>query len=102
MAKLNDERRNLLEAAITGYQSTIEAAQQKIEELRRELGGGKSTPAAPRRFMPQRRHRISPAGRKAIAEAQRRRWAAAKTAKEAKAKKPRRAVAVAAEAASAS
>jgi hypothetical protein len=70
----------LLEAALEGLQHRLDDVNEKIEEVRRSLGGmqrraapaAAGTSTAPRK----RRRTMSAAARKKIAEAQRRRWAA--------------------------
>lgn len=70
--------RDLLEAALIGYESQKEELDEAIAEIRRELGG---KPAATRTqtkgdaSTPVKRRTMSAAARKRIAAAQRKRWA---------------------------
>jgi hypothetical protein len=74
-----------LQAALVGYNQQLEAIQEKMDEIRRQLGksgrprAAKTTtehaPAAP-----ARKNRMSAEGRARIAAAQKARWAKAKKA----------------------
>ena len=75
-----------LQAALAGYRQQLDEIEQKMAELRRQLGkpsngvkpksAGSSSPAKRR----TRKHRMSEEGRARIAAAQRARWAKAKRA----------------------
>lgn len=86
--------KEIIEAAIYGFEAQKRSLDDQIAELRGMMVGSSTKPnAEPRSARPRRR--MSAAGRKAIAEAQRKRWAAArgeeKPAGPAKrAKKPKR------------
>ena len=62
--------RSILEAALVGYQERMKEIEQKIEELRRQLGRRDTTTRAGKS-----ERGISEEGRARIAEAQRKRWA---------------------------
>ena len=97
----------LLDAALTGFQIQIAELDEKIRQLRREIGGTKETvvseggrsrgrtgksakarvaAAPPAEKAPAVKRKLSAAGRKAIAEATKKRWAAFRAAKKAAAK----------------
>jgi hypothetical protein len=85
MARLQDDP-EVLRAALAGYQQELSIIEQKMEEIRRELGGRAS--AAPKRSPVQGERRVlSAAARKRIAIAQKKRWAAYKKAEAAPEKK---------------
>jgi len=65
--------REIINAAIQGFEVQKQRVDAQIAELCAMLNGGQLQPAAE----PQtgKRHKMSAAGRKAIAETQRRRWA---------------------------
>jgi hypothetical protein len=65
--------RNILQAALIGYQAEISRIEQAIAEIRRELKPpSDGAPAAPKRA----KRKMSAAGRKRMAAAQKKRWAA--------------------------
>jgi len=68
----------LLEAALEGLQHRLDDVNEKIQEVRRSLGGMRGRAARPAGTPSATRHRrtMSAAARKKIAAAQRRRWAA--------------------------
>ena len=70
---------SILAAALLGYQNQLEHVKQRIEEIRRRLGG--RTALTLSGVGPERKSRISAAGRARIAAAQRKRWAEARKAK---------------------
>jgi hypothetical protein len=75
MATLTKE---IIEAAITGFEAQRRHLDEQLGELRAMLSsasGGSASTSQPRG---RKRRGMSEAGRKAIAEAQRKRWAAAK------------------------
>ena len=72
--KLN---REIISAAITGYEHQKQQIDTRIAELRAMLPGG-STEAATSEPATRKRRRLSAAARKRIGDAQRRRWAAAR------------------------
>jgi len=74
-----------LQAALVGYQHQLQLIEQKMADLRRQLGGAAPKAASPavKRSGRPKRHRMSPEGRARIAAAQRARWAKAKKAKKA-------------------
>ena len=84
---------SILEAALIGYRVSLEKLNERIADIRQELGGGfrkaavsiTTDGAKPKR-------NISAAARRRIAQATRKRWAAYRAAKTATAKKsaPRR------------
>ena len=75
-----------LQAALAGYRQQLDAIEQKMAELRRQLGKPsdvatpKSASLAKRGKRRTRKHRMSEEGRARIAAAQRARWAKAKRA----------------------
>jgi hypothetical protein len=75
-----------LQAALTGYRQQLNEIEQKMAELRRQLGkpsnGAKPKSASPAGPVKRRtrKHRMSEEGRARIAAAQRARWAKAKRA----------------------
>ena len=72
--------KEILTAAIDGFEAQKKRLDEQIAELRQILNPGvASEAAAPAR--PKRKRRLSAAGRKAIAEAVRKRWAAIRAAK---------------------
>jgi hypothetical protein len=85
--------KEIIEAAILGFEAQKHRIDGQIAEMRALLTGGtaKATTAPPTKG---RRRKMSAAGRKAIAEAQRKRWAAIKGGSQSKAskaaKKPKR------------
>jgi hypothetical protein len=66
----------LIEAALIGFQQMRRNVEEKIADIRRQLGSGDGTPAA----APSQtgKHTMSPAARRRIAAAQKKRWAAVK------------------------
>jgi len=65
----------ILQAALVGYQHQLAEIQEKMAELRRQIGGAApKTTAAAKNGRP-RKHRMSAEGRARIAAAQRARWA---------------------------
>jgi peptidoglycan hydrolase CwlO-like protein len=85
--------KQIIEAAITGFESQREKLAEQIAELRAMLDGSPKAAAATSEAPALKRRGMSKAGREAIAAAQRKRWAAKKksdpTTKTA-AKKPKR------------
>jgi hypothetical protein len=67
---------SLLEAALIGFQQMRRNVEEKISDIRSQLGSGNGGPAAAT-SQPGRRP-MSPAARRRIAAAQRKMWAAAK------------------------
>ena len=67
---------SLLEAALIGFEQMRRNVEEKIADIRRQLGSGNGTQAA----APSQtgRRPLSPAARRRIAAAQRKRWAALK------------------------
>ena len=80
--------RELLEAALAGYQQQLSQLQEKMAELRERIGGTGGREAAPARAGGRKKKRstLSPEARERIAAAQRKRWAAQKKAAGAQAK----------------
>jgi hypothetical protein len=73
--------KEILDAAIEGFEAQKQRIDNQIAELRAMLPGGHAALAGPSEpSVPRKKRRISAAGRKAIAEAQRKRWAAKKVA----------------------
>ena len=69
----------LLEAALIGLQRRGSDIDEKIADLRRQLGirgGAAKTSVGAAAVLGRKRRRMSAAGRRRIAEAQRKRWAA--------------------------
>ena len=66
----------ILEMALIGYELERKKIEEKIREIRSQLGGRRvqvsETPAA---AAPRKKRTLSPAARKRIALAQKRRWA---------------------------
>jgi hypothetical protein len=81
---MNTNDTTLLEAALIGYQHQLEQIEGKIADLRRQLGGKTSAPAAKTTAAPGHRREMSAAARKRIAAAQKKRWAEYHRLKEAK------------------
>jgi hypothetical protein len=78
--------KEIIDAAIEGFESQKRRIDIQIAELRAMLPSAKAEPASePPTKRPRRK--MSAAGRRAIAEAQRKRWAASKGQTEAKALK---------------
>jgi hypothetical protein len=76
MARLQDDP-EVLRAALAGYQQELSMIEQKMGEIRRELGGRASvTPRNP--TAPKKKRVLSTAARRRIAAAQKKRWAAYK------------------------
>jgi hypothetical protein len=75
---------SLLEMAIVGYESTKEAIDQKIAEIKKMIGsGGRAISAAVETFTaaaPKKRRELSAKARKSISMAQKRRWEAKRKA----------------------
>jgi len=69
-----------LEAALIGFQQMKWNVEQKIADIRRQLGSGDGTLAAAP--IQTGRRTVSPAGRRRMAAAQRKRWAAVKAKSE--------------------
>jgi hypothetical protein len=71
--------REMLEAALAGFQHRLEEIDQRMAEVKAMLGG-KAAPAADRDAGTpgRKRRKMSAAARARIAAAQRKRWAAAK------------------------
>jgi hypothetical protein len=69
---------SLIEMALIGYTVKRDDIVQRMADIRRQLEGRASAPAAKLTANAKRKHKISAAGRARIAEAQRRRWAASK------------------------
>lgn len=67
---------DLLQAALVGYESQRRDIEQRIADIRRQLGSGRASSS----FPVKRDRTISPEGRARIAAAQKKRWAAAKMA----------------------
>ena len=84
--------KEIISAAILGFEEQRRNLNVQIAELRAMLSHGSESSTASPKPTGRKKHRMSAAGRKAIAEAQRKRWAAAKAATTAPkaAKKPRR------------
>ena len=81
MAYTKQSDRELLQAALTGYQHQLDTIDQRMAEIRRELGGGGGRPAAaPGTAGNGRRRGMSAETRERMAEAQRLRWAGVKRA----------------------
>jgi hypothetical protein len=88
MARRKSEDHSLLEMALIGYESAKKKIEDKIKEIRAQIGGKRVTSKAASSSsddQPKRR-KLSAAARKRIAVAQRKRWrehrkAAAQTAK---------------------
>jgi hypothetical protein len=74
--------REIIAAAIEGFEAQKTRIDDQIAELRTVLTGGSAGPAAAPEPPKHKRRKMSAAGRKAIAEAQRKRWAASKKAAE--------------------
>ena len=78
--RTNSTHKDILEAALIGYQHQLELLNAKIADIKKRLGvngAGRSAATA----SPAKKHQISPEGRARIAAAQKKRWAAAKRAK---------------------
>lgn len=82
---MTDERRDLLQHALIGYQAQYEEIERKIADVRRRLGrraipvaNGSKAPAPPKPA--RKKNRISKAGRARIAAATRERWRKARAA----------------------
>jgi hypothetical protein len=73
-----------LQAALVGYSQQLDEIQEKMEEIRRQLGKSgrqKASRSAPEpAAAPPRKNRMSAEGRARIAAAQKARWAKAKKA----------------------
>jgi hypothetical protein len=67
---------SLFEAALIGFEQMRRNVEEKIGDIRRQLGGSDGTRAA--QVGPAPRRTLSAAARRRIAAAQRKRWAAAK------------------------
>ena len=64
---MND--RQLLEAALIGYQKKLQAMDEAVAEIRHRLGKSAANPVG------QHRRKLSAAARKRISEATKKRWA---------------------------
>jgi hypothetical protein len=64
--------RDLIEAAIRGYQEQLRLIDVKVAQISRQMAGKSVAAGVETR---KRKHKISAAGRKRISEAQKRRWA---------------------------
>lgn len=85
----------LLEAALVGYQHLRDGIEEKIAEIRRQLGTAPALePDSDPATQPKRRV-ISAAGRRRIAAAQRKRWAERKAPEQAPAPVKKRAISAA-------
>lgn len=69
---------SLLEMALIGYEAERRKIEEKIGEIRRELGVRSNRGAAPAAEgeIPKPKHKMSAAAKKRIAAAQKKRWAA--------------------------
>ena len=76
MARTGD--RELLEAALAGYQHTRQTLVERIAEIRRQLGADDGKHAKPRK---KRTVHFTPEGKRRIAEGVRKRWEAYRKAK---------------------
>jgi hypothetical protein len=85
MARLQDDP-EVLRAALAGYQHELSTIEEKMGEIRRELGGRVSV-ASRGPAVPHEKRVMSAAARKRIAAAQKKRWAAYKKAEAAPEKK---------------
>ena len=75
---------SLLEAALIGFQQIRRNVEEKIADIRRQLGSGNGTPSSASGQTGRRP--LSPSARRRMAAAQRKRWAAVKA--KSKASKP--------------
>jgi cell division septum initiation protein DivIVA len=64
-----------LQMALVGYQLEKERIEEKIRELRKQIGGRAASTDSTASSSAPRKRSLSPAARKRIAAAQRRRWA---------------------------
>ena len=78
--------KEIIDAAIEGFEQQKRRIDQQISELRSVRSGSPAQSASAPAKQPRRK--MSAAGRKAIAEAQRKRWAASQGQAEPKAPKP--------------
>jgi hypothetical protein len=80
MARTPGLTKEIVDAAIEGFEAQKRRIDDQISQLRRFVvkGAGVPSSSAVTARRKSGRHRISPEGRAAIAEAQRRRWAAKK------------------------
>jgi len=74
---------DLLQAALAGYESQRREIEERIADIRRQLGNGRASSTLPSKR--GRTRTMSPEGRARIVAAQKKRWAAAK-----KVNKPKR------------
>jgi hypothetical protein len=85
--------RELLEAALAGYQHLRDGIEEKIADIRRQMG---ASPALEPAAGPEPKRRvISAAGRRRIAAAQRKRWVAQKLSEQGPAPAKKRAISAA-------
>ena len=68
--------RSLFEAALIGFEQMRRSVEEKISDIRRQLGGSDGTRAA--KLGPAPRRTLSAAARRRIGAAQRKRWAKAR------------------------
>src|SRR5580658_10863281 len=82
MPRLPKQDTELLEAALIGFQHKRDQVEQKIADLRSQIGGHPATGPAPAAAASgasaPKKHTMSAAARKRIALAQKKRWAAYK------------------------
>ena len=83
--------KEIIHAAILGFEEQKHRIDAQIAELRALLSGGEAEPTAAPGPTERPRRKMSAAGRRAIAEAQRKRWAASKAQSKAEAPKASRA-----------
>jgi hypothetical protein len=81
--------KEVLAAAIEGFEAQKKHIDTQIAEIRQILGGGSAETAAATPGPGRKRRKMSAAGRKRIAEAQRKRWAASRKESVAPAKAPK-------------
>jgi hypothetical protein len=84
---MTTDNRDILEAALMGYEHQRNVIAGKIADLRSRLGSPAKAMVAPEEKSesgPRKKRKVSKEARKKMAEAQKRRWAAVKKAKAAK------------------
>lgn len=80
--------RELLIAALAGYQLKVKEIEERMAELRKQIAGVSGEPAGkPAASARPRKRRLSAEGRARIIAATKKRWAAVRAAKAAAAKK---------------
>ena len=72
---MNTNDHALLEAALFGYQHQVEQIEEKIADIRRQLGTKSPAAASKAAAVPGKKRQMSAAARKRIAAAQKKRWA---------------------------